>query len=198
MHKARMLAVVALAMASMALQVPVTAMAAPSITAIESSDAGQNDVTVYFDTLVGKVPTITTSSSLAGTVYLNDVDVFDSANRPHTIPHATSVWVKTPDLSGVTYESPYSVRVDNAGHTLDRRAVDLVIDCDEVFLKLANGKDRTLEKPKLKKRKHARLVLRSETRVAEKLRRGDKVLNSELRRDLAFHAREMQGNDLGG
>ena len=73
-----------------------------------------------------------------------------------------------------------------------------VIDCDEVFLKLANGKDRTLEKPKLKKRKHARLVLRSETRVAEKLRRGDKVLNSELRRDLAFHVRAMQGNDLGG
>ena len=73
-----------------------------------------------------------------------------------------------------------------------------VIDCDEIFLKLANGKDRTLEKPKLKKRKHARLVLRSETRVAEKLRRGDKVLNSELLRDLAFHAREMQGNDLGG
>ena len=73
-----------------------------------------------------------------------------------------------------------------------------VIDCDEVFLKLANGKDRTLEKPKLKKRKHARLVLRSETRVAEKLRNGDKVLNSELRRDLAFIAREMQSNDLGG
>ena len=80
----------------------------------------------------------------------------------------------------------------------DKGDLFYVIDCDEVFLKLANGKDRTLEKPKLKKRKHARLVLRSETRVAEKLRRGDKVLNSELRRDLAFHAREMQGNDLGG
>ena len=80
----------------------------------------------------------------------------------------------------------------------DRGEIFYVIDCDELFLKLANGKDRTLEKPKLKKRKHALLVLRSETRVAEKLRRGDKVLNSELRRDLAFHAREMQGNDLGG
>ena len=80
----------------------------------------------------------------------------------------------------------------------DQGKLFYVIDCDEVFLKLANGKDRTLEKPKLKKRKHARLVLRSETRVAEKLRHGDKVLNSELRRDLAFHAREMQGNDLGG
>ena len=67
-----------------------------------------------------------------------------------------------------------------------------VIDEDPVFLFLANGKDRTLEKPKLKKRKHTQMVLRSETRVAEKLRRGDKVLNSELRRDLAYFGREMQ------
>ena len=73
-----------------------------------------------------------------------------------------------------------------------------VIDEDPVFLKLANGKDRTLDKPKRKKRKHARKVLRSETRVAEKLRSGDKVLNGELRRDLAFLAREMQANNLGG
>ena len=65
-----------------------------------------------------------------------------------------------------------------------------VIDADPVFLLLANGKDRTLEKPKRKKRKHVQKVLRSETRVAEKLRSGDKVLNSELRRDLAFLARE--------
>ena len=80
----------------------------------------------------------------------------------------------------------------------DQGKLFYVIDCDEVFLKLANGKDRTLEKPKLKKRKHALLVLRSETRVAEKLRQGDKVLNSELRRDLAYLAREMQANNLGG
>ena len=73
-----------------------------------------------------------------------------------------------------------------------------VIDADPVFLLLANGKDRTLEKPKRKKRKHVQKVLRSETRVAEKLRRGDKVLNSELRRDLAFLASQMQANNLGG
>ena len=41
-------------------------------------------------------------------------------------------------------------------------------------------------------------VLRSETRVAGKILSGDKVLNSELRRDLAFLAREMQANNLGG
>ena len=73
-----------------------------------------------------------------------------------------------------------------------------VIAEDPIYLDLANGKDRPLDKPKRKKRKHVRKVLRSETRVADKLRQGDKVLNSELRRDLAFLAREMQANNLGG
>ena len=73
-----------------------------------------------------------------------------------------------------------------------------VIAEDPSYLFLANGKDRTLDKPKRKKRKHVQKVLRSETRVAEKLRHGDKVLNGELRRDLAFLAREMQANNLGG
>ena len=55
-----------------------------------------------------------------------------------------------------------------------------------------------MENPKKKKGKHVKKVLRSETRVAEKLRHGDKVLNSELRRDLAYLSREMQANNLGG
>ena len=73
-----------------------------------------------------------------------------------------------------------------------------VIDADDTYLLLANGKDRTLDKPKRKKRKHVEMVLRSETRVAAKLISGDKVLNGELRRDLAFLARERQANNLGG
>ena len=73
-----------------------------------------------------------------------------------------------------------------------------VVGTDPVYLTLANGKDRTLEKPKRKKRKHIQKVLRSETRVAEKLRLGDKVLNSELRRDLAYISRDMQSHNQGG
>ena len=88
------------------------------------------------------------------------------------------------------------VVVSTAGH--DRGEIFYVIATDDQFLYLANGKDRTLDKPKRKKRKHVQKVLRSETRVVEKLIRGDKVLNSELRRDLAFHAKEMQANNLGG
>ena len=73
-----------------------------------------------------------------------------------------------------------------------------VIKTDDTYLYLVNGKDRTLDKPKRKKRKHAIKVLRSETRVAAKLIAGDKVLNSELRRDLAYLSQHMQSNNLGG
>ena len=88
------------------------------------------------------------------------------------------------------------VVVSTAGR--DQGKLFYVIGTDPVYLLLVNGKDRTLEKPKRKKRKHIQKVLRSETRVAEKLRLGDKVLNSELRRDLAFLASQMQANNLGG
>ena len=83
-----------------------------------------------------------------------------------------------------------------AGH--DQGKLFYVIAVENDYVHLANGKDRTLEKPKRKKRKHVKKVLRSETRVAGKLISGDKVLNSELRRDLAYLSREMQANDLGG
>ena len=66
------------------------------------------------------------------------------------------------------------------------------IGTDDQFVLLADGKGRTLDKPKRKKRKHVQKVLRAETRVAVKLQNGDKVLNSELRRDLAFLIREIQ------
>ena len=88
------------------------------------------------------------------------------------------------------------VVVSTAGH--DQGEIFYVIGMDDQYLYLANGKDRSLDKPKRKRRKHVQMVLRSETRVVEKLIQGDKVLNSELRRDLAFHAKEMQANNLGG
>ena len=80
----------------------------------------------------------------------------------------------------------------------DKNELFYVIGEDPLYLTLANGKDRPLDRPKLKKRKHVQKVLRSETRVAAKILSGDKVLNSELRRDLAYHAGQMQANNLGG
>ena len=86
--------------------------------------------------------------------------------------------------------------VSTAGR--DQGSLYYCVGREERYVMLVNGKDRTLEQPKRKSLRHVQKVLRSETRVAEKLRAGDKVLNSELRRDLAFLAREMQSNGLGG
>ena len=88
------------------------------------------------------------------------------------------------------------VVISTAGR--DQGQLFYVIGVDGTFVTLANGKNRTLEKPKRKKCKHVEKVLRSETRVAGKLLSGDKVLNGELRRDLASLSRSMQGKNLGG
>ena len=80
----------------------------------------------------------------------------------------------------------------------DQGQLFYVMDADDQFVTLVNGRNRPVEKPKRKKRKHVEKVLRSETRVAEKIRSGDKVLNGELRRDLASLSRSMQGKNLGG
>ncbi len=80
----------------------------------------------------------------------------------------------------------------------DRGQWFYVIAQDQTYLYLANGKERSMDRPKRKKRRHVQKVLRSETRVAGKILAGDKVLNGELRRDLAFLARQMQANNLGG
>ena len=79
----------------------------------------------------------------------------------------------------------------------DKGALFYVIGEEAQYLFLANGKDRPLDRPKRKKRKHVQKVLRPETRVADKIKRGDKVLNGELRRDLAFLAKDASDN-LGG
>ena len=98
-----------------------------------------------------------------------------------------------PDLSDLTIAD---VVLSTAGR--DAGNLFYVLEADDTWLTLVNGKDRTIEKPKRKKRKHTSKVLRSETRVAEKIRSGDKVLNSELRRDLAYLSQKMQSNNLGG
>ena len=92
-----------------------------------------------------------------------------------------------PDLPELTIAD---VVISTAGH--DAGDLCYVLEADDTWLYLANGKDRRIEKPKRKKRKHTNKVLRSETRVADKLRLGDKVLNSELRRDLAYLSQKLQ------
>ena len=76
-----------------------------------------------------------------------------------------------------------------AGH--DRGNVFYVMNTDGVYVFLADGKRRTVEKPKRKKCFHVRKVLRPDSILAAKIRSGEQVLNSELRRELAAIRQEI-------
>ncbi len=80
----------------------------------------------------------------------------------------------------------------------DQGKLFYVIGTEGVYVLLANGKDRKLERPKRKKTKHVRFVTRRESRVAEKIKTGVKVLNSELRRDLAELCQKDPSQNQGG
>ena len=67
----------------------------------------------------------------------------------------------------------------------DKGKYFFVLETEDEFLLLADGKTRKLESPKRKKRKHAEFVQHSDCRVAEKIRGEEKVTNSELRKTLA-------------
>ena len=80
----------------------------------------------------------------------------------------------------------------------DKGMLFYVVDVEENYVLIADGKGRKLENPKRKKLKHVRRVSRTETRVAVKLQNGDKVLNSELRRDLAAFGQQFNSQNQGG
>ena len=67
----------------------------------------------------------------------------------------------------------------------DKGKFFFVMDTEGEYLLLADGKIRRLESPKRKKRRHVVPAARSDCRTADKIRSGEKVTNSELRRTLA-------------
>ena len=88
-----------------------------------------------------------------------------------------------------------SLVVSKAGR--DQGQLFYVIDADEQYVYLADGKSRRLEKPKRQKRKHIEQIPRTESRIAEKIRNGEKVLNSELRKELASFGQKQSQNQGG-
>ena len=67
----------------------------------------------------------------------------------------------------------------------DQGKLFYVMETDGAYVLVANGRERRLECPKRKKLKHVRKVPR------------EKVLNSELRRDLAAFSQEINSQNQG-
>ena len=61
----------------------------------------------------------------------------------------------------------------------------IVIDTDPVYSQIVDGKGRRYEKPKRKKNKHLKFESKADSHITEKLERGEKITNNEIRRFLA-------------
>ena len=79
----------------------------------------------------------------------------------------------------------------------DKGKLFIVLAVEGEFLLLADGKSRKVENPKRKKRRHVLFVSAEENRLADKLKRGEKITNSELRRTLAIFREEVQPDQEG-
>ncbi len=79
----------------------------------------------------------------------------------------------------------------------DRGKLFYVLDTDGVYVPGQRARRERLENPK-KKAKHVRKIPRAESRVARKISSGEKVLNSELRRELAVFGQTFNSQNQGG
>ena len=89
-----------------------------------------------------------------------------------------------------------SIVVSLAGR--DKDELFFVLTIEDNYALIADGKTRRIGQPKRKKLKHLQHVADSKSRVAEKLRAGDKVLDSEIRRALAEFKAEHYSQNQGG
>ena len=79
----------------------------------------------------------------------------------------------------------------------DRGKIFIVLAVEGEYLLLADGKGRRVEAPKRKKRRHVLFVAADERRLADKIKRSEKITNSELRRTLAAYRGEVQPDQEG-
>ena len=86
------------------------------------------------------------------------------------------------------------VRSD-AGRDQGKLFIVLAVEGEDLLL--ADGKSRKVENPKRKKRRHVLFVSAEENRLTDKIKSGEKITNSELRRALAAFREEVQPDQEG-
>ena len=73
----------------------------------------------------------------------------------------------------------------------------LVIQAEEEYSQIADGKNRRVDKPKRKKNKHLKLEDKAFGRIAEKIMSGGTVTNNEIKQLLATYAADRKATAPG-
>lgn len=77
----------------------------------------------------------------------------------------------------------------------DKGRVFVVLDAEDEYLTLADGKLRRVEKPKRKKKKHTQLIISETSPLQQKILQGEQVFNSEIRKTLSRFAGKTASED---
>lgn len=80
----------------------------------------------------------------------------------------------------------------------DKDELFVIIKIEDGYALIADGKSRRIVKPKRKKLKHLRFVGQCDEKLAEKLRAGDKILDSEIRRAVSELTAQCKSQYQGG
>ena len=81
--------------------------------------------------------------------------------------------------------------ISRAGH--DKDTCYIVWDMDETYVWLVDGRLRTLEKPKKKKRKHIQIQYTIPENLREKLSRKESIRNEDIKFAIKLHSsRELR------
>lgn len=87
-----------------------------------------------------------------------------------------------------------SLAISKAGHDKDETFVIISEDNDYVYL--VDGRNRTLDKPKRKKRKHIQPIYHVESQIIRKLDNDEKIINEDIKRTIKLW--EQQSQNSGG
>ena len=67
-----------------------------------------------------------------------------------------------------------------AGHDLGK--IYVIMDVDEEYVYLVDGKIRTFDKPKKKRKKHVQLIKETSQTLIEKIQSNQKIQNEDIKR----------------
>lgn len=75
--------------------------------------------------------------------------------------------------------------ISKAGHDFEHLYV--IIAEDEEYVYLVDGKIRTMDKPKKKRKKHIQVIKQVQSDIADKFKNGQKIENEEIKRTIKVY-----------
>lgn len=75
--------------------------------------------------------------------------------------------------------------ISKAGHDFEHLYV--IIAEDEEYVYLVDGKIRTMDKPKKKRKKHIQVIKQVQSDIADKYKNGQKIENEEIKRTIKVY-----------